>query len=348
MVLNQGVAGFPFAGADVGGFFGNPSKELQTRWYQAGAFYPFFRAHAHIDTRRREPYLLGEPYTSIMTQALRLRYSLLPAWYNAFHTSSTTGAPIIRAQYYVHPTDEAGFAIDDQFYLGDTGLLVKPITAEDAVSTSIYIADDETYYDYTTFKTYTGAGKHHDFAAPLDKIPILMQGGHIFARKDRPRRSSGLMKHDPYTLVIVLDKTGKASGDLYVDDGETYDHEHGAFIHRRFTCESNTLTSSDVSDETSMTWDKVQDNKKKSSYVKSMDGITIERIVIVNAPKTLADVAEVEVTESGKSSKAQVSYNAARDGHASWAVVRNPAVRIGAEWSVKLVGAADEGAKSEL
>ncbi|MBE7182765.1 MAG: glycoside hydrolase family 31 protein, partial [Terriglobus roseus] len=90
MILNQGVSGFPFSGADVGGFFGNPSKELLTRWYQAGAFYPFFRAHAHIDTRRREPYVPGEPWTSIMTRALRLRYSLLPAWYTAFHEASVS------------------------------------------------------------------------------------------------------------------------------------------------------------------------------------------------------------------------------------------------------------------
>jgi mannosyl-oligosaccharide alpha-1,3-glucosidase len=34
--------------ADVGGFFGNPEPELLTRWYQAGAFTPFFRGHAHI------------------------------------------------------------------------------------------------------------------------------------------------------------------------------------------------------------------------------------------------------------------------------------------------------------
>jgi alpha-glucosidase (family GH31 glycosyl hydrolase) len=48
-----------YAGADVGGFFGNPDPELLVRWYQLGAYYPFFRAHAHHDTKRREPWLFG-------------------------------------------------------------------------------------------------------------------------------------------------------------------------------------------------------------------------------------------------------------------------------------------------
>jgi len=82
--------------ADVGGFFGNPEPELLVRWYQAGAFYPFFRAHAHIDTKRREPWLFGEPYTSLIRDALRLRYQLLPTFYTAFYKSSVTGLPILR------------------------------------------------------------------------------------------------------------------------------------------------------------------------------------------------------------------------------------------------------------
>ena len=203
MILNQGISGMPFAGADVGGFFGNPSKELFTRWYQAGAFYPFFRGHAHIDAKRREPYIVEEPYRSIVRDAIRLRYSLLPVWYTAFQRASVEGMPVIRPHFVEFPNDEAGFAIDDQFFLGDSGILTKPVVKEGADSVDIYIPDDEPYYDYTNYAVYKGRGQKR-IPAPLDSIPILTRGGHIFPRKDRHRRSSGLMKYDPYTLVVSI------------------------------------------------------------------------------------------------------------------------------------------------
>lgn len=96
MLLGISVSGVPFAGADVGGFFGNPSAELLTRWYQLAAFQPFFRAHAHIETKRREPWLMGEPYTSHIRAAIRERYRLLPYWYTLFHIAHKTGAPPMR------------------------------------------------------------------------------------------------------------------------------------------------------------------------------------------------------------------------------------------------------------
>ena len=68
--------------ADVGGFFGNPDAELLARWYQLGAYQPFFRAHAHIDTTRREPWLFGEKYTKVIRSSIQQRYQLLPFWYD--------------------------------------------------------------------------------------------------------------------------------------------------------------------------------------------------------------------------------------------------------------------------
>ncbi|KAI4731961.1 putative alpha glucosidase II, alpha subunit [Aureobasidium sp. EXF-10728] len=330
MVLSLGVSGFPFAGADVGGFFGNPSRELLTRWYQAGAFYPFFRAHAHIDTRRREPYLLPDLERGIVTQALRLRYALLPAWYTAFHTASKTGAPVVQPMYYAHPGDEKGFAIDDQMYLGSTGLLVKPVTKEGSTSVDVYLPDGEKYFDYSDYTSYSGPG-HVKIEAPLEKIPLLMRGGHIIPRRDRPRRSSGLMKFDPFTLVVVLGNDGNAEGELYLDDGESYDYEQGAYIHRRFTYTGATssLASEDVSTK----------DKKTAQYLQQMKDVRVEKIVIVNAPSSWKSRTEVEVSEeggssSGESKKAGFGFVSGESGKADWAVVRNPGVSIGGGWKI--------------
>jgi mannosyl-oligosaccharide alpha-1,3-glucosidase len=64
MLLTLNIAGLPNCGCDIGGFFGNPEPELLVRWYQSGIFNPFFRGHAHLESKRREPWLFGEPYTS--------------------------------------------------------------------------------------------------------------------------------------------------------------------------------------------------------------------------------------------------------------------------------------------
>ncbi|KAK6514028.1 hypothetical protein TWF506_008455 [Arthrobotrys conoides] len=353
MLLSQGIAGFPFSGADVGGFFGNPSKELLTRWYQSGIWYPFFRAHAHIDAKRREPYLAGEPYTSIIRDAIRLRYALLPAWYTAFHRASKDGMPIIRPNFVVHPDDEEGFGIDDQAYIGDTGLLVKPVVGEGVDKVDIHLADDEIYYDYWNHKIYQGKGKK-EYSAPLEKIPLLMRGGHIIPRRDRPRRSSGLMKHDPFTLVLVLSQKGHAMGFLYHDDGESFDYKQGAFIHRQFMYNGNlkALTSRDLH----------KDRAAAAAYRKVAGALQIEKIVIVGASNSLdtsalangkskAKAILVE-DDNGKVKEwhASLAYTAAVDkDHADVLVIKNTKLRIAHDWTVYLeqVGAEDKP-KDEL
>lgn len=141
-MLANNIGGMSFCGCDVGGFFGNPSPEMLVRWYQAGIFEPFFRAHAHIDTKRREPYLLDEPLRSAVRDLIKLRYKMLPTWYTAFKESSSTGLPVLRPQYLVNPHDANGFAVDDQYYIGDSGLVVKPAVQKDATKVDIYLGED--------------------------------------------------------------------------------------------------------------------------------------------------------------------------------------------------------------
>ena len=362
MVLQNGISGFPFAGADVGGFFGNPGADLLVRWYQAGAFYPFFRAHAEIQTRRREPYLIAEPERTYITEALRLRYALLPAWYTAFHKSSVDGSPIVRPMWWAHAHDEKGFALDQQMYLGDTGLLVRPIVDEGATSAEIYLpapAGGEKpalfydYFDYTTYSS-SASGKTIKVDAELSKIPLLMKAGHIVPRRDRPRRSSGLMKDDPFTLVVVLDpETGLAEGELYLDDGETYKYESGARIHRRFIFENGGLRSEDLDAAASDPKATKTLTKTNDDYLASNDHIGVERIIVVGAPKSWKGKETVSVSEEGSAGvrerkgeqqKVLRSQDGVREidmtfyegskGKADWAVVRRPDVKIGRGWRI--------------
>ncbi|KAK8096936.1 Glucosidase 2 subunit alpha [Apiospora kogelbergensis] len=327
MILAQGIAGFPFSGADVGGFFGNPEIELQTRWYQAGAFYPFFRGHAHIDARRREPYMASEPHRSIITAALRLRYSLMPSWYTAFFHANRDGSPIIRPMYWTHPGEESGFAVDDQFFVGSTGLLVKPIVEKDKFDTDVYIPDDEHYYDYFTYhKLSTHKGKSVSVTAPIETIPVLMRGGHIFPRRDIPRRSTQLMKFDDYTLVVVIGKDGSARGELYVDDGDSFEFEKGQFIHRVFEYKQLLLTSEAAS--------KVESKTKEGDWMKKFHNVSYDKIIMVGAPSSWEGKTEVPVTSEGKTHNVKLDFYKAEGGRAAFAVLGRLGVRVGADWEV--------------
>lgn len=327
MILSHGVAGFGFVGADVGGFFGNPTPELLTRWYQAGAFYPFFRGHAHIESKRREPWLFGEPYTSLLRNAIRMRYQLLPSIYTAFHRASFEGVPVVRPMFLLAPDNEDALGIDDQFFFGETGLLVKPIVEEGKTETDIYIPDDEIYFDYLDQTIYQGIGYHH-IDAPLDKIPILARGGHILVRRDRYRRSSSLMNHDPFTLVIHLDKTGNAAGVLYLDDGETTAHARGAYLYRFFifNAQDNILRSRSMQPT----------NQNIKSYEKTIDTVRIERIIVVGFDKTqLKKSGAVESFQDRKSWLTEIDVTEAGDGKASVIVVRDPKVVVTGDWSIQ-------------
>ena len=54
--------------------------------------------------------------------------------------------------------------------------------------------------------------------------------------------------HDDYTLVVTVGKSGTSEGELYADDGDSFEHEAGQYIHRKFVFDkdASTFTSTEV------------------------------------------------------------------------------------------------------
>ncbi|KAK6477682.1 neutral alpha-glucosidase AB [Huso huso] len=203
MCMSLGLAGISFAGADVGGFFKSPDPSLLVRWFQTGAYQPFFRSHAHLDTPRREPWLFGDENTRLIREAVRQRYALLPFWYTLFYQAYRTGEPVMRPLWVEYPTDVSTFAIDDEYMLGGA-LLVHPVTEEGARGVTAYLpGKGEVWYDVHTYQKHI-APQNLYIPVTMSSIPVFQRGGTIIPRKDRVRRSSECMAGDPYTLYVAL------------------------------------------------------------------------------------------------------------------------------------------------
>lgn len=247
MCLSLAVSGISFCGADVGGFFGNPEAELFSRWYQAGAFLPFFRSHAHIDTKRREPWLFPEETKLIIRDAVRKRYSFLPLWYTLFYEHERSGLPIIRPLLTHYPLDKNAFALDNQFLLGDE-LMVRPVMQRGVNKVDVYFPSKngdkqgDIWYDIDDYRKIDRVGVESVPVTPY-KVPVYQRGGSIITRKMRIRRSAILMHEDPITLVVALDANKHAKGTLYIDDEKSFAYRQGKYLYIEFEFKDGVLSS---------------------------------------------------------------------------------------------------------
>ncbi|KAK3012708.1 hypothetical protein RJ639_008983 [Escallonia herrerae] len=348
MVLTLGLTGISFSGADVGGFFGNPDTELLVRWYQLGAYYPFFRGHAHHDTKRREPW---EKNTELMREAIHVRYMLLPYFYTLFREANTSGIPVIRPLWMEFPADEVTFNNDEAFMVGNS-LLVQGIYTERAKHVSVYLPGGQSWYDMRTGSAYKG-GATHKLEVSEESIPAFQRAGTIIPRKDRLRRSSTQMENDPYTLVrispvtnafdrtsirfghidfretrelnpkvIALNRSQAAEGDLYVDDGKSFEFKEGAFIHRRLIFKDGKLISRNMGTALG-----------KREYSSEC---TFERIILLglsSAPKAAALVEPANQQLEIEFGPLQLQVG----GGPAVFTIRKPNVQIADDWTIKIL-----------
>jgi alpha-glucosidase len=234
--LNLSLSGVPFCGPDVGGFGGNCTGELLARWTQAGAFFPFFRNHTAMNTRRQEPWTFGKEVEDICRHYISLRYQLLPYLYNLFHEAAHDGTPIIRPLFWEFADDPASYAVDDQFLLGPS-LLVAPVMKPGTRQRAVYLPADSEWYDYWTKQKYTG-GQYVTVPAPLDKLPLFVRAGSILPMTE-PIEYVDQKPINEIILDVYLGK--KTTGYLYEDDGETFDYEHGKSSLTHFTWKDGEL-----------------------------------------------------------------------------------------------------------
>lgn len=247
MCLSLAVSGISFCGADVGGFFGNPEAELFYRWYQAGAFQPFFRSHAHIDTKRREPWLFPDDVKAIIREAIRKRYSFLPLWYTMFYEHERSGLPIMRPLLMQYPLDKNAYALDNEYMLSDK-LLVRPVMQKGVNKVDVYFPSKngdkqaDIWYDVDDHRKIEKVGIEAIPVTPT-KIPVYQRGGTIMPKKERIRRSAILMHDDPYTLVVACDAAKQAKGTLYIDDEKSFEYRQGKYLYLEFEFKEGVLSS---------------------------------------------------------------------------------------------------------
>jgi alpha-glucosidase len=231
-IINLGLSGFAFNGADIGGFNGSPTPELLTRWMELGAFNPIYRNHANKGTRDREPWVDGPEHERIRKNYIETRYRLLPYIYTGIEEASRTGIPLMRPLFLEFPKDTELATKGEEFMFGRS-LLVAPKAWPFLEPYEVNLPEGD-WFDYWSGEKHSGPAEIK-VDPPLDTLPVYVRAGSILPEQP-VIEYVGQVPQGPLTLRVY---PGPAcSGDLYTDDGETLAYQKGDFLRMHFTCEA--------------------------------------------------------------------------------------------------------------
>lgn len=220
--LSFSLFGIPMFGVDTCGFNGNSDEELCNRWMQLSAFFPFYRNHNTLSANPQEPFRWASVAEASRT-AMKIRYSLLPYIYTTFYKAHESGSTVMRALAWEFPHDPSLAAVDTQFLFGPS-LLITPVLAQGATNVSgVFpgVGKGEVWYDwYNHSAVMARPGENVTVDAPLGHIPVYVRGGSIL-----PMQGTALTtrecRNSSWSLIVASSLGGSATGELYVDDGES-------------------------------------------------------------------------------------------------------------------------------
>lgn len=206
-------------GSDICGFGGNTTETLCARWVTLGAFNTFMRNH-NGDTSISQEFYLWDSVAEAARYAIDIRYRLLDYIYTAFHKQTVDGTPILNPLFYLYPNDTNTFGNELQFFYGDA-LLVSPVTEENATSVSIYLPDDR-FYTWGSWEVVEGKGETVNLTnVGFTEIPLHVRGGSILPIRSESGNTTTATRKFPFDILIAPGRDGKASGSLYLDDGDS-------------------------------------------------------------------------------------------------------------------------------
>lgn len=223
------ISGISFCGTDIGGFSGEPDGELFTRWIQMGTFSPFMRAHSAGDTKEREPWSFGEPFTSINRKFIELRYRLLPYMYSAFWEHHRYGFPILRPVVMQEQEELTNHFRQDEFTYGDK-ILVCPVMVHKQAARKVYLPKGK-WYNFWTNELVDG-GKELTVPTPLETIPLFIKAGSVIPEYP-------LMQYVGQTEIQevslnVYYSDSEVNSFLFEDYGETFAYEQDIYLEKKF------------------------------------------------------------------------------------------------------------------
>ena len=235
--VNFSLSGLPNWSFDIGGFalesrYLKPSAadrkewlELNTRWFEFGAFAPLFRSHGQKPYR--EIYTLGasspETYQTLVFYD-KLRYRLMPYIYTVAAQTHHNDYTIMRGLVMDFASDLNVRGISDQYMFGPA-ILVNPVYEYGSRSRDVYLPAGTAWYDFYTGDRVEG-GARVKAAAPLNRMPLYVRAGSIIPIGP-DIQYTGEKPDAPITFYVYTGHDGAFT--LYEDAGTDYGYEKGAF-----------------------------------------------------------------------------------------------------------------------
>jgi alpha-glucosidase len=245
MLKNLGMSGFSLAGADVGGYVGDPSPELLTKWLEIAAFQPIDRDHTEKGSGDQEPWVGGPEHEAIRRKFIEERYRLLPYIYTTSEETSRTGLPMLRPLFMEFPEateDKHPMDLDrpaaNEFLLGANLLVAPPPQLEQTANYDVQFPSSG-WYDFWTGKQLPTSEKKVSSATvspKLDELPVFVRPGTILPYAPLTQSTQEIPR-GPLTVRVYPGPDCR--GSIYADDGHTFAYRNGEFLRMQFNCKVN-------------------------------------------------------------------------------------------------------------